>query len=329
MHHDVLAPVSGLTRLLSLDLTNNPLYSAPRHRDTASSWLNPGLATLNPSLDRRHLSRAELLQVGSSRLVISPQVSPSRPVTEEEEELQSVSPSWQEDLQSVSCEGSLVSVSTVSRKKRRRRRKVREVVITDESDYTTATTETEPEVKTDKTEKSEVTETLQDLREKYGDNWLRSGASETLHSLLGIEQSQADTETNTAAIIQNMVEVEVERERQQTQGNYQTKEEDLTDDISAKSTTEDMQIISRRSSDEVPDAIDKFDDLNCGVELEGDITSRLADTEVKAEAKVSVGSDNFYSSNSEREREASPSDKSCKVIYKFNFLLSMIPSHCR
>ena len=329
MHHDVLAPVSGLTRLLSLDLTNNPLYSAPRHRDTASSWLNPGLATLNPSLDRRHLSRAEVLQVGSSRLVISPQVSPSRPVTEEEEEdLQSVSPSWQEDLQSVSCEGSLVSVSTVSKRKRRRRRKVREAVITDESDYTTATTETEPEVKTDNTEeKSEVTETLQDLRDKFGDNWLRSGASETLHSLLGIEQSQAETETNTAAIIQNMVEVE--RERQQTQGNYQTKKDELTEDTSDKITTEDLKIISRRSSDEVPDAIDKVDDLNCAVELEGDITSVLADTEVRAEAKVSVGSDNFYSSHSEREREASPSDKSCKVINKVNFLLSMIPSHCR
>ena len=305
MHHDVLAPVSGLTQLQSLDLTNNPLYSAPRHRDTASSWLNPGLASTNPSLDRRHLSRAEVLQVGSSRLIISPQVSPSRPVTEEEqEELQSASPSWQEDLQSVSCEGSLVSVSTVSKRKRRRRRKVREAVITDESDYTTATTETESEVKTDKTEaKSEVTETLHDLREKYGDNWLRSGASETLHSLLGIEQSQADTETNTATIIQNMVELE----------RQQTKEEELTEEISDKVTTEGLKITLRRSSDEVPDAIDKADDLSCVAGLEGDITSRLADIEVRAEAKVSVGSDNFYSSQGEREREASPSDKSCKV----------------
>ena len=116
--------------------------------------------------------------------------------------------------------------------------------------------------------------------------------------------------------------VEVERERQQNQGNYQTKKDELTEDTSDKITTEDLKIISRRSSDEVPDAIDK-------VELEGDITSVLADTEVRAEAKVSVGSDNFYSSHSEREREASPSDKSCKVINKVNFLLSMIPSHCR
>ena len=299
MHHDVLAPVSGLTRLECLDLTNNPLFSHPRHRDTASSWLSPGLASLNPSLDRRQLSRAELLQVGSSRLVVSPQVSPARPVTED---LQSASPAGQEDLQSVSCEGSLVSVSTVSKRKRRRRRKVREAVITDESDYTTTTTEPEPEVENDNTEeKSEVTETLHDLREKYGDNWLRSGASETLHSLLGIEQSQADTDTKT--IIQNMVEVE----RQQTELNYQTKDEILTEDISDRTT------ISRRSSDEVPDAIDKADDLNCGAEMERDITSRLADTEVRAEAKVSVGSDNFYSSHSERERETSPSDKSCKV----------------
>ena len=68
MHHDVLAPVSGLTQLVYLDLTNNPLYSAPRHRDT-----------LNPTLDRRQLSRAKVVQVGSSRLIISPQVSPPAP----------------------------------------------------------------------------------------------------------------------------------------------------------------------------------------------------------------------------------------------------------
>ena len=46
MHHDALAPVSGLSSLLHLDLSDNPLSSHPRHRELASSWLHPGLASL-------------------------------------------------------------------------------------------------------------------------------------------------------------------------------------------------------------------------------------------------------------------------------------------
>ena len=54
---------SGLTKLESVDLRYNPLSTHPRHRQVASSWLNPSLASSKPILDNEYLSRAELLQV--------------------------------------------------------------------------------------------------------------------------------------------------------------------------------------------------------------------------------------------------------------------------
>ena len=282
MHHDALAPISGLSRLIHLDLSNNPLSSHPHHRELASSWLHPSLASLTPSLDKTGLSRSELLQVGSSRLVVSPCVSPSSPINEE-------------DYQSVSCEGSLVSGytgSTVSRRRRRKKRqKVREVVITDESEYThTTTTENEePDVRTEKVEdKAEVTETLYGLRKRYGDNWLKSGVSDPLNSLLGIHQS---TDTNTDTIIQHMVG----RDQIETS---QLKKEDITNQETVKSAT-------RRLSE----SLDKISRADDGEVEEGD------DSKVEAEADLSVGSDNFYSRRS--EREANPKDKSIKVNSKY------------
>ena len=277
MHHDALAPVSGLSRLKDLRLSENPLASHPQHREFASSWLHPDLASRPPSLDGRGLSRSEVLQVGSSRLVVTPSISPSRPTLED-------------DLQSVSCEGSLVSVSTVSRRRRRRRR-VREAIISDESEFTSATTETED--KQERTgDKTEVSETLHGLRERYGDNWLRSGASEKLQEMLGIEQTREDTDTDT--LIQQMMD------REQAESNLKSRDENN------EHVTEPVKSVSRRSSDEVPDAIDRADDL-----FEENQKVEEIDSEVRAEAKISVGSDNFYSSHS--ERESSPSDKSCRV----------------
>ena len=57
MHHDALALVSGLARLLTTDLHHNPLSTHPRHRKIATSWLHPALASLGPSLDTVPLSR--------------------------------------------------------------------------------------------------------------------------------------------------------------------------------------------------------------------------------------------------------------------------------
>ena len=39
MHHDALAPLSGLARLAWLDLRQNPLAAHPRHRARTAAWL--------------------------------------------------------------------------------------------------------------------------------------------------------------------------------------------------------------------------------------------------------------------------------------------------
>ncbi len=67
------------------------------------------------------------------------------------------------------------------------------------------------------------------MRQRYGDNWLNSGASDTLHTLLGINQS----ETRIGEAVQSEAEVVI--------------------------TVENVTPV-RRSSDEVPDAIDKVED---------------------------------------------------------------------
>ena len=117
MHHDALEPVSRLARLLTTDLRHNPLSTHPRHRKIASSWLHPALASLGPGLDTVPLSRSELLHMGSSRLIVSPSVSPARPVSgDQDQEAESVSAVG-------SREGSTVSGFTLSGLTRRRRRR--------------------------------------------------------------------------------------------------------------------------------------------------------------------------------------------------------------
>ena len=69
---------------------------------------------------------------------------------------------------------------------------------------------------------------FQGLRQRYGDNWLNSGASDTLHTLLGISQSEA----RIGEAVQSEAEAVI---------------------------SENVTPV-RRSSDEVPDAIDKVED---------------------------------------------------------------------
>ena len=137
MHHDALALVSGLARLLTTDLRHNPLSTHPRHRKIASSWLHPALASLGPSLDTVPLSRSELLHVGSSRLIVSPSVSPARPVSGDQDQetatLDSLEADFPESVSAVgSREGSTVQLHNVhSQQPHPGRKKTREDVITD------------------------------------------------------------------------------------------------------------------------------------------------------------------------------------------------------
>ena len=116
------------------------------------------------------------------------------------------------------------------------------------------------------TEKTEVTETLHSLRDTYGDNWLRSGASERLQDLLGIQETKE--ETNTDILIQKMMDRE-QRER------VDDSKEDNNLPI-----TESVKSVSQRSSDEIPDAIDNADDRTDLVDLWNGIES------LKKEVKI-------------------------------------------
>ena len=163
---------------MSLDLRFTPISTHPRHRELASSWLHPGLASLQPSLDTAPLTRAESVQVGSSRLVISPCISPARPVSEEHEDqvasyyLMSYndhvhslqdgdSGSVLDDLpESVSLCGSREGSSVSGRRRRRgkSRRKLREAVISDETEIEETGTE---HTETGQREGDEVTSHIQ------------------------------------------------------------------------------------------------------------------------------------------------------------------------
>ena len=308
MHHDALAPVSGLARLLSTDLRHNPLSTHPRHREIASSWLHPALASLGPSLDTVPLSRSELLHVGSSRLIVSPSVSPARPVSGDQDQeaalatLDSLETDFHESVSAVgSREGSTVSgftVSTVSGRTRRRRRrgrkKIREAVITDTEATDTATTETEAAAAGDQ-EAGGVTVQLQGLRERYGDTWLNSGASETLNTILGIKNQEIREEDT----------IGIEKEPSEEKG-----------EVGLMSTGDQMESTKaasrRRSSDEIPDAIDKADDIIGGEDVKEE-TKMPTET---AETKPPGEEQSFYSMYGAGDRAASSSPEQaaqCRV----------------
>ena len=159
---------------MSLDLRFTPISTHPRHRELASSWLHPSVASLQPFLDTAPLTRAESLQVGSSRLVISPGISPARPVSEEHEDqvasyyLMSYydhddqeADTVLDDLpESVSVCGSREGSSVSGRRRRRgkSRRKLREAVISDETEVEETGTE---DTETGQREGDEVTSHIQ------------------------------------------------------------------------------------------------------------------------------------------------------------------------
>ena len=125
-----------------------------------------------------------------------------------------------------------------------RKKEVREAVISDETEYTeteTDCTATETEASDTDTSKLGVgtgsavagaivtDSTLVELRDQYGEDWLRSGpgAGDKLHTLLGIQEVEGEKHAST--IIQYMV------------------------------VSEGSKSWSRRLSDEVPDAIEHAD----------------------------------------------------------------------
>ena len=200
-----------------------------------------------------------------------------------------------------SREGSTVSgftVSTVSGRTRRRRRrgrkKIREAVITDSEATDTATTETEAAAAGDQ-EAGGVTVQLQGLRERYGDTWLNSGASETLNTILGIKNQEIREEDT----------IGIEKEPSEEKGEAGV--------MSTGDQLESTQPASRRrSSDEIPDAIDKADDIIGGE----DVKEETKVPAVTAETKPAGEEQSFYSMYGAGDRAASGSPEQaaqCRV----------------
>ena len=116
---------------------------------------------------------------------------------------------------------------------------------------------------------------FQGLRQRYGDNWLNSGASDTLHTLLGISsQSEARTgahdqsEASTGALDQSEASTRSCDHSQPIRGQYPDCVISLgqsevrtgaVDQSEAEDVRESVTQV-RRQSDEVPDAIDKAED---------------------------------------------------------------------
>eukprot|EP00092_Neocalanus_flemingeri_P010449 GFUD01011260.1.p1 GENE.GFUD01011260.1~~GFUD01011260.1.p1 ORF type:complete len:1434 (+),score=529.61 GFUD01011260.1:103-4404(+) len=333
MHHDALAPISALSKLLQIDIQYNPLSTHPKHRILASSWFNPALASSVPILDTIALSRAELVMIGSSRQIISPSVSPSSPLCEPNDSSITSIPFNLDDLpESASCtgsrEGSIVSGYTVTtvggsrRKKGKRKKKVmREAVISDETDYTEtdtdrATTETEPDIEPSKvgvgaavTKAIVTASTLVELREQYGEDWLRAGAGDKLHSLLGIQEVEVEKDTDT--IIHDMVAKETELQRQVSVQRQASVAESEVSEVSKAG--------SRRSSDEAVDAIEQADVVMR--EEENDVTKSLEEmvskerelNRVSTVSNKSNDSTGFYSVYTDRETSPGAVDKGAMV----------------
>jgi len=205
MHHDVLAPVSALSHLKQLDTRYNPLSSHYNHRRIASSWLHNDLVHADFTLDSILLSKAEYLQIGSSRMLTrGREIDPDfREETSELDESINNPPEMQIsfDLESASLagrsrEGSLVSGVTVTtqggRKRRSKKKRVRVAIISDQpsdseltdDNYKSIQVETHPESQ----QVSETARQMSILRTKYGEeNWLREKSGETLNQILGLE----------------------------------------------------------------------------------------------------------------------------------------------
>ena len=140
-----------------------------------------------------------------------------------------------------------------------------------------------------------VTVQLQGLRERYGDTWLNSGASETLNTILGINNQEIREEDT----------IGIEKEPSEEKGEAGV--------MSTGDQTESTQPASRRrSSDEIPDAIDKADDIIGGE----DVKEETKEPTEAAETKPAGEEQSFYSMYGAGDRAASGSPEQaaqCRV----------------
>ena len=208
-----------------------------------------------------------------------------------------------------SKEGSLVSGYTVSTsgrlRKKKKGKKVREVAISDEIEYTSTETESIVENNKKKHENVDEISRLSDIRSKFGDNWLSnktSRNSETLETLLGIAPDIIKDQT-----------IEVDSNRPQSKSENAILEDSL---LVHNLQYRELNSVSRRLSDEIPDAIDTADDDNKDIKKEKGHENTLKVDQAN-QSRISTSSNpdqSFYTMYTDRKREKSPGlENICKV----------------
>jgi hypothetical protein len=188
MHHDALAPISLLTKLLVLNLQGNPFTAKFDHRFQSAQWLNPGVNGEIFLLDGTALTAREKARIGLSRLV------PNTPST--------------------------APLSRTSTDSGRIRAVAREAVIAEPKNDEQIEKERHDMLsgaaakQTNQGQDTQYLETkrkIEELRRKYGEeDWLHSAGADQVHVVLGIEKS--DPRTVTEIVAQRLADKKADRE---------------------------------------------------------------------------------------------------------------------
>nr|XP_014090536.2 uncharacterized protein LOC106617692 isoform X3 [Bactrocera oleae] len=283
LDHSCLLPLSALITLNYLNLYGNPLCCHPKHRLATAQFLHKNTATVKFLLDLEPLSKSEKSVTGSQQLrhvgalnryaqrSSSTSINSSRVPSTTHTPSSSVG-SLSSFKFNVSSTGTLDSVKTTNGTNgtRKSSSKTRTVdIIEDEGAIAQTTDERDEAVLAQKLKPVKVTlhkvdiseqdsqhleakKQIENLREKYGVNWLQSGNAEMIQSALGMEtKSNTTATTNTSRqqlddFLGELSESALASTRTKPQSQYDTSE---TLDSSLRSST---PLYDSHLSDEVP-----------------------------------------------------------------------------
>jgi hypothetical protein len=222
MHHDALAPISLLTKLLVLNLQGNPFTAKFDHRFQSAQWLNPGVNGEIFLLDGTALTAREKARIGLSRLV--PNTPSTAPLSRTSTDSGVGRKKAGQAAANREMESSVVSVVSgggVKGKRGSRRRAVaREAVIAEPKNDEQIEKERHDMLsgaaakQTNQGQDTQYLETkrkIEELRRKYGEeDWLHSAGADQVHVVLGIEKS--DPRTVTEIVAQRLADKKADRE---------------------------------------------------------------------------------------------------------------------
>ncbi|XP_039948966.1 uncharacterized protein LOC120767218 isoform X2 [Bactrocera tryoni] len=228
LDHSCLLPLSALITLNYLNLYGNPLCCHPKHRLATAQFLHKNTATVKFLLDLEPLSKSEKAVTGSQQLrhvgalnryaqrSSSTSINSSRVPSSTHTPSSSVG-SLSSFKFNASSTGTLDSVKAANGTNgtRKSSSKTRTVdIIEDEGAPAQTTDERDEAVLAEKlkpvkvtlqkanisapdTQHLEAKKQIENLREKYGVNWLQSGNAEMIQSALGMETKSNTTTANS------------------------------------------------------------------------------------------------------------------------------------